>query len=73
MTDTISLLSSLIPADLDWQSFHEALKAIGISITPHGNGLAIKDPHGNHAVKASAVDRALSMKKLESRFGEYRP
>jgi hypothetical protein len=57
----------------DWQSFHEALKAIGVSITPHGNGLAIKDTHGNHAVKASAVDRALSMKKLESRFGEYRP
>jgi hypothetical protein len=57
----------------DWQSFHEALKATGISITPHGNGLAIKDPHGHHAVKASAVDRALLMKKLESRFGEYRP
>jgi hypothetical protein len=41
----------------------------GIEIKPHGNGLVVKDRHGKHAVKASAVDSSLSLKKLEARFG----
>ena len=74
----------------DWQAFHEALKAIGMEIKPHGNGLVIavavrrgasltdsdsraKDRYADHAVKASTVDRSLSMNKLQGRFGTYRP
>ncbi len=55
----------------DWQAFHERLKAYGLGIKPHGNGLVIKDVHGKHAAKASAVDRALSAKLLQERFGDF--
>ena len=60
----------------DWQALHESLKAYGLEIKPHTNGLVIHDLHGkqaNLALKASAVDRALSAKRLQNRFGEYRP
>lgn len=57
----------------DWQDLHETLKAHGLEIRPHGNGLVIKNMHGNHATKASTVDRSLSAKRLQDRFGEYRP
>ncbi len=56
-----------------WQELHQAFAVYGMEIKPHGNGLAIKDRHGKHAVKASAVDRSLSLKKLEARFGLYQP
>jgi hypothetical protein len=56
-----------------WRDVHNALARYGMSIQPHGNGLAIKDKHGRHAVKASSVDRSLSMKKLEARFGPFAP
>ena len=57
-----------------WQDLHTALAMHGMEIKPHGNGLAIKDRHSNraaHAIKASALDRNLAMKKLEARFGSY--
>lgn len=57
----------------DWQDLHEALKAYGLGIKPHGNGLVIKDLHGEHAAKASTVHRSLSAKRLQERFGEFRP
>ncbi|MDR3176849.1 MAG: relaxase/mobilization nuclease domain-containing protein, partial [Desulfovibrio sp.] len=57
----------------DWQAFHTALAHYGLELKPHGNGLVIKDQHGKHAVKASAVDRSLSMEKLEARFNLYIP
>jgi hypothetical protein len=57
----------------NWREFHEALAVFGLTVQPHGNGLAIRDRHGKHAVKASAVDRSLSLKKLKARFGSYIP
>ena len=69
------ILESLEKAE-DWQTLHEDLKAYGFEIKPHGNGLVIHDLHGkqtNHALKASAIDRTLSAKRLQDRFGEYRP
>lgn len=60
----------------DWQGFHEGLKACGLGVKPHGNGLVLHDLYSkdlHHAVKASAVDRTLSAKRLQERFGEYRP
>jgi prolyl-tRNA editing enzyme YbaK/EbsC (Cys-tRNA(Pro) deacylase) len=55
----------------NWQELHQAFAVYGLEIKPHGNGLAIKDRHGKHAVKASSVDRSLSLKKLEANFGPY--
>jgi hypothetical protein len=57
----------------DWQGFHEALRAVGMEAKPHGNGLVFKDLYADHAAKASAVDRSLSIKKLEGRFGQFHP
>lgn len=54
-----------------WQHLHETLKAYGLGIKPHGNGLVIKDLHGEHAMKASTLDRSLSAKKLQERFGDF--
>ena len=58
----------------DWQALHEGFALYGMEIKPHGNGLAITDRHNQRqAVKASAVDRGLSLKKLEEKFGKYLP
>jgi hypothetical protein len=57
----------------NWQAFHAALAVLGMEMHPRGNGLVIRDRHGKHAVKASVVDRSLSMKKLEARFGSFMP
>ena len=62
-----------VDAAKDWQTLHTSLARFGMEIKPHGNGLVVKDRHGKQAVKASAVDRSLSMKKLEARFGPYSP
>lgn len=56
-----------------WQDLHEALKVHGLGIKPHGNGLVVTDLHGKHTDKASAVDRSLSAKCLQERFGDYQP
>ena len=59
-----------------WQGFHEGLKAYGLGVKPHGNGLVLHDLYSkgsHHAVKASAVDRALSAKRLQERFGDFQP
>ena len=60
-----------LEAATSWQDMHETLAVYGMEVKPHGNGLIIKDRHGKHAMKASALDRSLSQKKLEARFGPY--
>lgn len=55
-----------------WQDLHEALKTHGLGIKPYGNGLVVTGLHGDHAVKASTIDRSLSAKRLQERFGEFR-
>ena len=65
-----------LEAATSWQDIHAALAAHGMEIKPHGNGLAIKDRHSScstNAIKASALDRNLSLKKLEARFGAFQP
>ena len=56
-----------------WQDVHETLKVHGLGIKPHGNGLVITDLHGDHNAKASTIDRALSAKRLQERFGAFQP
>ena len=63
-----------LEAAKDWQTLHEGLALYGMEIKLHGNGLAITDRHNQrHTVKASAVDRGLSLKNLERKFGKYLP
>jgi hypothetical protein len=67
-----NILTALETA-VHWQDLHEDMKAHGMGIKPHGNGLVITDLYDNHAAKASAVDRTLSAKRLQERFGEFQP
>lgn len=58
----------------DWQALHEGLALYGMAIKPHGSGLVVADHHNSrHTVRASTVDRAISFKKLEKKFGPYIP
>lgn len=64
----------VLAAATDWQMLHEGLARYGMEIKPHGSGLVIADRHNQrHAVKASAVDRGLSLKKLTEKLGPYLP
>lgn len=55
----------------DWENVHAALARHGLEIKLHGHGLVIKDRHGERAIKASRLDRSLSLPKLVQRFGPY--
>ena len=64
----------LLTVATDWQTLHEGLARHGLVIKPRGNGLILADRHNQrHTAKASMVDRALSLKKLEEKFGLYLP
>lgn len=64
----------VLAAATDWQALHAGLARYGLVIKPHGNGLVMADRHNQrHTVKASTVDRALSLKKLAEKFGTYLP
>jgi len=55
----------------DWEQVHAMFARHGMKIKPHGNGLGIKDRNGDLAIKASRLDRSLSLVRLTRRFGAY--
>lgn len=64
----------VLAAATDWQTLHEGLALYGMEIKSHGSGLVIADRHNQrYAVKASVVDRALSLKRLAEKLGPYLP
>jgi hypothetical protein len=56
-----------------WRALHEALASCGLEVKPRGAGLVIVQRDGGVAVKASSVDRRLSLKALTKRLGAYEP
>ncbi len=54
-----------------WQDLHKEFARYGLVLKPQNNGLAVKDMHGKQGMKASDLDRRLSKKSLEKRFGTY--
>jgi hypothetical protein len=56
-----------------WRGLHEALAAHGLEIKPRGAGLVVVQEGGGIAVKASSVDRRLSLQALTRRLGAYEP
>lgn len=54
-----------------WTDIQIAFLKHGLVLKVSGNGLAIKDRHGKHSVKASDLDRTVSKAKLETRFGPF--
>ena len=67
--------ASEIVAGLDslqtWEELHTLLAERGLVLQKRGAGLVIRNRHGKQMTKASAADRALSLKKLEARFGRF--
>ena len=55
----------------DWQDVHQALADYGIAIRQKGNGLILADLAGRETMKASELDRGMSKKYLEGRFGPF--
>ncbi|HLN24849.1 MAG TPA: TraI/MobA(P) family conjugative relaxase, partial [Patescibacteria group bacterium] len=56
-----------------WEGLHQAAAAHGLTLRPRGAGLVVTDAEGARAVKASAVDRGLSLPALEAACGPYQP
>lgn len=54
-----------------WEDAHQSFSRYGLELKPRGAGLVVKNRHGRHVVKASAMHRDLSLKKLEVRFGAF--
>jgi hypothetical protein len=69
--DKTNFIKEAFEKSKTWHEFQEELKRINLKATPKGNGLVFKDIGGKHAVKASDVDRGLSLKNIEKKFGKY--
>jgi hypothetical protein len=54
-----------------WQNLHDVLGRYDLEIKPRGAGLVIVERGGPITVKASSVDRLLSLNSLTERFGAY--
>ena len=54
-----------------WEAMHQAAAAHGLELRLRGQGLVIAERDGAHAVKASAVDRGLSLPSLTAACGPY--
>lgn len=55
----------------DWATLHDRLAETGLTIKPRGAGLVIGAIDSTAHVKASSVDRSLSLKALTARLGPY--
>lgn len=54
-----------------WAEFQEALLKLGLEMKLRGHGLTLKDRHGKHQVKPSAIDRDLGRNRLETLWGPF--
>jgi len=68
-----SLIMESLEQASTWQQVHHIFAQYGVEIKPHGNGLVIAERMGKQAIKASSLDRSLSMANLVKRFGVYMP
>jgi hypothetical protein len=56
-----------------WHGLHRVANAYDLEIKPRGAGLVIGDRSGRLHVKASDIDRSLSIKALTALLGPYEP
>lgn len=54
-----------------WQDVHKTFALFGLQLKPSGNGLAIKNAKGKQVIKASSLDRKLSLASLSKQFGTF--
>ena len=60
-----------LEAATSWPEVHSSFLKCGLILKASGNGLAIVDRYGKHRAKASDLDRTVSKKHLEVRFGPF--
>lgn len=56
-----------------WEEMHRAAAEAGVVLKPRGAGLVVGSADEAVHVKASQVDRGLSLKALEAKLGAFRP
>lgn len=56
-----------------WKDVHAAFALRGMEIRRRGAGLVAINRYGKQTAKLSSIDRALSLRKLEERFGAFCP
>ena len=65
-----------IMAQLDkaegWLDVHRTFLQYGLLLKLSGNGLTIQERYGKHRAKPSSIDRSLSKKEMEARFGQFK-
>ena len=66
-------LQTALGEKADWREVHAILVREGLTLKRRGAGLVMADAKSGLAVKASAVNRAFSMKELTSRLGPFQP
>ena len=54
-----------------WQDVHKTFALFGLHLKQSGNGLAIKNAKGKQVIKASGLDRKLSLANLSKQFGTF--
>lgn len=72
-TNAKPALTSVVQQGSGWQKLHDVLGEHGLEAKLRGAGLVLATKDGQLAVKASSVDRSLSLKSLTDRFGPYEP
>ncbi len=55
----------------NWQEVHQVLAGYGVTIRPKAKGLILANITGKETMKASELDRGMSKKHLEDRFGSF--
>lgn len=64
-------IAQALDAAENWQDVHNELAKYGLVLKPQNSGLAVKNMHAKHGMKASDLDRRMAKKSLEKRFGAY--
>jgi len=67
----VAALRSFGDAELGWAQVHAVFDRHGLAYETVGTGARIGDLDGPESVKASVVDRALSMSAMRKRFGVF--
>ena len=70
---TAKSLRREVMAAKTWEEVHQAFARHSMELKKRGAGLTIKNRHGGQHTKASNIDRAFSLKKLEDRLGKFEP
>ncbi len=68
-----SALMASLSATKSWDDVHRVFFRYGLHLKLKGNGLVIQTLDGQHAIKASSLDRILSKAKLTASFGQFTP